>query len=74
MAAEGGMGKYNGLLDQADALKNKIEATEKVLLGRCSQVLSGGRSKFGPDSSEFEQLGGIRTSERARPVRKPATK
>jgi hypothetical protein len=62
--------KYNGLLDQADALKNKIETSEVDLREDCARVLSSAAGKFGRDSSELEQLGGTRKSERAKPVRK----
>jgi hypothetical protein len=36
-------------------------------------MLAGVGSKYGKDSSEYEQAGGTRTSERKPPVRKPKT-
>jgi hypothetical protein len=36
-----------------------------------TRALSGIRGYFGPDSDEYEQAGGTRTSERKKPVRKP---
>ena len=43
-------------------------------MGRSSQLTtrarSGIRGFFGPDSDEYEQAGGTRTSERKKPTRK----
>ncbi|MEI6078582.1 MAG: hypothetical protein WCS94_23590 [Verrucomicrobiota bacterium] len=58
--------KYNGLLAQADELGNTIGQEEKDLNDAAARVLLGGQAKFGRDSSEVEQLGGTRTSERAK--------
>lgn len=69
-AVEDNITRYNGLLVQADALKNQIEAGEAALLEDSARVLASAQGKFGRDSTEVEQLGGVRTSERARPVRK----
>ena len=69
-AVENDIAKYNGLLDQADALKNKIEAGENALREDGARVLASAAGKFGRDSDEIEQLGGTRQSERQRPVRK----
>ncbi len=63
---------YNGLLSQADALGNAIEAGEKGLSEDAARVLLGAQSKFGRDSNEVEQLGGTRQSERAKPAAKKA--
>ena len=71
-AAEADISDYNGLLTRADALKNSIEAAEALLEDQCTRVLASGRGKFGTNSSELEQLGGKRASERAKPVRKTA--
>ena len=62
---------YNGLLDQCDALLNDLRAGEKRLGTMNTRVLAGAKSKFGPDATEVEQVGGTRQSERAKPVRKP---
>ena len=66
-ALEANIENYNGLLKQADALKNTIEAGEAALNEDSARVLSGAAAKFGRDSNEVEQLGGTRTSERAKP-------
>jgi hypothetical protein len=62
--------QYNGLLAQADELGNTIGQEETALNEDSARVLLGAASKFGRDSSEVEQLGGTRTSERAKPKRK----
>lgn len=64
---------YNALLDQADALGNRIDAGQALARDMSARVLSGGAGKFGRDSDEVEQLGGKRLSERKRPVRKAKT-
>jgi len=38
-----------------------------------TRARSGIRSVFGPDSTQYEQAGGTRTSERKTPTRKPKT-
>lgn len=58
--------KYNGLLSQADDLANVIDQEETDLNDDSARVLLGARAQFGRDSSEVEQLGGTRTSERAK--------
>lgn len=35
-----------------------------------TRALSGVRAQFGPDSSQYEQLGGVRASERKKPKKK----
>jgi len=74
---EGDIEKYNGLLAQADDLANVIAQEEKKLNDDSARVLLGAQAQFGRDSSEVEQLGGTRTSERAKPKSKktaPAAK
>ena len=63
--------KYNGLLAQADELGNVINQGEADLNDTSARVLLTAQGKFGRDSSEVEQLGGTRQSERAKPARKP---
>lgn len=61
---------YNGLLAQADSLGNTIDAGEKALAEDSARALLGAQARFGRDSSEVEQIGGTRTSERAKRVSK----
>ena len=53
------------LNDRNDQLKAVRTAT--------TRARSGVKGYFGPDSSEYEQVGGTRASERKKPVRKPPT-
>jgi len=58
------------LRSQLTAAVNDLnkEATELVDIGNRGR--SAGRGQFGPDSTEYEQLGGKRTSDRKPPKRK----
>ena len=55
--------QLNGLLDQRDDGAVKLN-------GYNTRALSAIRGIFGPDSSEYDQAGGTRSSERKKPVRK----
>lgn len=61
---------YNGLLNEIDALNNDILAGEKALGALSERMLDGVGVKFGKDSNEYEQAGGVRKSERKKPTRK----
>ena len=50
-------------------MRNKVAAGETALAEMNAAALAGAREKFGRDASEVEQTGGVRLSERARPVR-----
>jgi hypothetical protein len=63
-ALEARLGEYNQMLSEADTELNGIEADETVLADLNRRFLSAGEAQFGPDSSEYEALGGTRTSER----------
>ena len=62
--------EYNGLLAQADELGNTIGQAETDLNDASARVLLGAQAKFGRDSSEVEQLGGTRMSERQKKASK----
>lgn len=55
--------KYNQALQQADDLANLLKAQEKPLKALSVRMLSGAKSKWGADSSQYELAGGTRTSE-----------
>jgi uncharacterized protein YPO0396 len=55
------------------ALINKRDAANAELTKLTTRARSGIRGFFGPDSDEYEQAGGTRSSERKKPVRKPKT-
>jgi hypothetical protein len=55
---------YNQMLSEADTELNGIEADEDQLNDLNRRFLSAGEAQFGPDSSEYEALGGTRKSDR----------
>ncbi len=61
---------YNNLLSQADEALNTLNAAEKELRSLSERMLAGAAARFGKDSDEYEMAGGVRKSERKRPVRK----
>jgi len=57
---------YNQALSTVDSLYNELLAAEKVLADLKERMLTGVAAKYGKDSSEYEQAGGTRKSERKR--------
>ena len=51
-------------------MQNDLETAEIALRDKNKRALSAVEAQFGSDSSEYEQVGGTRQSERKRPVRK----
>lgn len=64
---------YNNALSVADAANNALKQSERELAMTTERMLVGVAFKYGKDSSEYEMAGGIRKSERKRPVRKSKT-
>ena len=64
---------YNEMLSGLDHQQNLLEAAEKNLKEKNQRMLAAVQAMFGPDSSQFEQAGGKRTSERKRPTRSKPT-
>lgn len=64
---------YNQSLAISDQLQNEFQAEEAELNDLNRRFLAAGEAHYGPDSSEYEMLGGTRKSERKRPTRKPRT-
>jgi hypothetical protein len=64
---------YNQSLAMSDQLQNEFQAAEAELNEMNRRILSAGEAIYGPDSSEYEMLGGTRKSERKRPTRKGGT-
>lgn len=69
-AATKTLSDYNQALKTADDLLNQLKAQEKALGAWSTKALGGVKFKYGPDSSQYEMAGGIRQSERKKPVRK----
>lgn len=61
---------YNQMLSQVDDALNALEAVEKTVADLSSRLLSGVRTKYGANSSQYEQAGGTRTSEIKRATKK----
>jgi hypothetical protein len=62
--------QYNSLLSAIDALRSEIKSDEYNLADLSAQMLKGVSCKFGADSFEYRSAGGVRRSERKRPVRR----
>jgi len=65
--------RYNASLAVSDGLLNEFNQTEKALRAFNKKVLPAVGLKYGTDSDEYEKAGGVRDSERKKPVRKPRT-
>jgi hypothetical protein len=65
---------YNERLAALDELQNSLETAETSLRDKNKRILSAVEAQYGPDSSEYEQAGGTRQSERKRPTGRPSTK
>lgn len=56
---------------QLTALSNDLNSKTSELAGINTRARSGFRAVYGPDSSQYEQAGGTRQSERKRPTKRP---
>ena len=74
LALQAKLSEYNGMLSLLDQLLNELQQDERELQSETARMLAGVGAHFGPDSSEYEQAGGTRKSERKRPVRKAKPK
>lgn len=59
-----GRGQLEEARRQVTNLSNVTNERAETLLGYNTRVLSGIRAVFGPDSTQYEEAGGTRTSER----------
>ena len=64
-------GKAEALRTQLTAIVNEANARRDDLAELVSRARSGFRAQYGPDSTQYEQAGGTRASDRKRPARKP---
>src|SRR5215831_10277317 len=62
---------YNGDLAALDERGNLLDAREQRLADFSQRILAAVKAHFGPDSNEFELAGGVRRSDRKKPVRTP---
>jgi hypothetical protein len=58
---------YNQMVSTLDDLQNQLDAEENKLNETNKRMLSATGGHDGPDSSEYEQTGGTRLSDRKRP-------
>jgi hypothetical protein len=63
------LSEYNQALAAIDDKYNALVAAEKTLGDISERMLAGIAARFGKDSSEYEQAGGVRKSERKRSTR-----
>lgn len=59
---------------QLTARKNELAELTTEVAGINTRALSGYRAVYGPNSSQYEQAGGARSSERKRPSKKSGSK
>ncbi|MBV9927904.1 MAG: hypothetical protein JOZ96_22985 [Acidobacteria bacterium] len=69
-ACEQTLNQYNDTIALLDRLANDLEAAEEQLREKNQRMLSATRAYYGPDSNEYETVGGVRTSDRKPPSRK----
>lgn len=60
---------YNQMVSTLDQLKNSLDEEEARLREKTKRMLSATEAHYGPDSSEYEQVGGTRASERKKPAK-----
>ncbi len=65
------MEAYNSTLSTVDLTQGAFELAEKSLMELTEHVLVSVAAKYGKNSDEYKMAGGVRRSERKRPVRKP---
>ena len=58
------------LRTQLSEVTNDIDRKRSDVNAAVTRAVSGTRAIFGPDSNQYERVGGTRTSDRKRPVRK----
>jgi len=62
---------YNTLLTRVDEEQNELEKAEAETAELSRRFLAAAEAQHGPDSNEYEMLGGTRTSDRKKPTKKP---
>ena len=70
-AEETSIETYNSSLAVADENKNDTEVKNKDTKAFSKKILPAVGLEYGTDSDQYEMAGGVRESERKKPVRKP---
>ena len=65
---------YNTTLSLLDADRAAMLEAEKTLMALSEKMLLGVAFEYGKDSAEYEMAGGVRKSQRKRPVRRISEK
>lgn len=63
--------EYNSMLALLDGKLNQLMAEDRLSRAFNKRVKPAVGLRYGTDASEYEKVGGVRESERKRPVRKP---
>ena len=71
--AQNALDEYNQSLTIADTKLNIFQTIDRELRELSGRFLTGAASKHGKNSSEYEAMGGTRTSERKKVVRNTPT-
>lgn len=66
------LNRYNQMSSEMDDILNQIQAGEARANDKSTRILAATGATYGTDSSEYEMVGGTRTSERKKPGRKKA--
>jgi hypothetical protein len=66
----GKLDNYNKMVATLDDLQNEIDTLESALNDTSTRMLAAAQAHYGPDSSQYEQAGGKRMSERKRKPRR----
>lgn len=62
--------KYNETLSLLDQAQNDLEAEEAQVKDKNRRMLAATGAQYGPNSSQYEAVGGTRTDDRKRPTTK----
>ena len=68
------LNQYNQMVATLDDLQIQLDAAEVSLRETNKRMLTAAEARYGTDSSQFEQAGGKRLSERKRSTRKAEAK
>lgn len=58
------------MLSQLDELQNDLAAAERLANDKSKRILSATEATYGPDSNEYEMVGGTRLSDRKKRISK----
>jgi hypothetical protein len=61
---------HNQLAAQMDDSSNQFDAQDALMADWNRRILAAVEAQFGPDSSEYEMVGGTRTRDRKKPSKK----